>query len=162
MGRDDVLPGVGEDGVDALCGGACAADVCREEGRPLGAAREAAAAARDGHRGAVHVHLALARLVEPCPGEDGFPALCLLWDLDFERLARAHGAGADEALDHFEGCAGVVGEGDLAGAAVVVGAGGVADAHGLDGAGGPGLDGGAFGGGEQLVVVLAGVVAAVF
>lgn len=46
------------------------ADLGHKDARVVHHAREPAAAARDGHGRAVHIHLAVANLVEPGPGEE--------------------------------------------------------------------------------------------
>lgn len=114
-----VRPSVGELDVGAFGHGAPIADVGDEHIR---VAREVAGpAAGDGDRGTVHVHLAVARVVEPRPGEDGIAGLCFGGDGKVEAVVAAGGIDtpALDRLDHLERLAAVVRKRQLAGAAVV-------------------------------------------
>ena len=73
--------------------------------------------AADGDLGAVHVHLAVADLVEPCPGEEGLTGWSIGGDLELVLVIQR--ASTDHGVDDVEGLALVVGEGDLARATIV-------------------------------------------
>lgn len=102
---------------------------------------------------AVHVHLAVANLVEPRPGKEGVARGRVGGQGEPPILGER--ASADKGADDGEGGAGVVGQRDLARAALVGGAALERDAVGL--AGGPVGHGPALVGVEQLVVALARV-----
>jgi hypothetical protein len=143
-------------------------------GRLAGAANvgsEHGRAAREGDRslalggatgnvdgGTVHVHLAVANLVEPGPGEDGLAGGGVGGDGEVEAALALDGAVANVGVDGSEGGALVVGEGDLAAAALV---GRAADDGHVVGLAGSKVGGGGTGrGAEEAVVTLAGEVTA--
>jgi len=64
---------------------------------------------------AVHVHLAVANLVEPSPGKESGARWCVAGN--GKVVVGSQWAGTDDALDHAKGLAVVVGKRDLAGAA---------------------------------------------
>ena len=163
-GLGDIRAGVGELGVAALDGGAAVADVGDEE---VGAAAEAGAGLRgaadllgaddvDGR--AVHVHLAVADLVEPRPREEGLARGGVAGDLEGEGRVADDGAVADVRVDDLERLAAVEGERGLARAAVVGSAAG--DGHAVRLAGSPVGDSLALRRVEEGVVALAREVAA--
>lgn len=69
--------------------------------------------------GTVHVHFAVADLVEPSPGEESGAGRCVAGN--GEVVVRSQRAGTDHALDDAEGLAVVVGERELARTAEVTG-----------------------------------------
>lgn len=125
----------------------------RPRGLGLGGGRVPRAAPLDRDVRAVHVHLAVANLVEPRPGKEGVTRGRI--GGQGEAPFRGERAAADKGADDGEGGAGVVGQRDLARAAVVGGAALKRDAVGL--AGGPVGHGPALVGVEEAVVALARV-----
>lgn len=111
----DVGARVGELDVSALGGGAAVVDVGDEHVGETG--EVAALGAVDGDGRAVHVHLAVADVVEPGPGEDGVAAGGVLGD--GEVPGGLEGAVAQVGLDDLPGGAAVVGQRGLAAAAAV-------------------------------------------
>ena len=69
--------------------------------------------------GTVHVHLAVANLVEPGPGNEGLAIRSVRWDL--EAVLFVDGASADDGVDNVEAITLVVGEGNLARTTLVSG-----------------------------------------
>lgn len=163
--------GIWELDVGALGGGTAVADVGLEH---VGQGREGAGRARgtgDSDRCAVHVHLAIADLVEPGPGEHVLAGGQVLGDVEAvleghlqvgvvaqvarSVLGRAAALdGLNDLPDRVDGGLEVSGDGDLAGAAAVDG--GALEGQLLGAALGVGVDGAVGGVGDGL----AGVVAA--
>lgn len=106
--------------------------------------------------GAVHVHFAVANVVEPRPGKEGLAGGGIV--RQGKGPARLERAAADEGLDDGKGAAAVVRERRLAAAAVVRGA--ALDREAVAAACRPGRHGAALRRVEQVVVALAGEVAA--
>ena len=114
-----VRTSIGKLDVGALRRAAVIADVGDEH---VGVAREVVGAtAGDGDRGAVHVHLAVAGVVEPGPGEDGIAGFGVGGDGEVEGLvaARLVDAAALDRLDDLEGLSAVVRNRELAGTTFV-------------------------------------------
>ena len=117
----DVGTRVGELDVGALWDGAAVADVGLED---LGTVLErGGAGAGDVDSSAVHVHLAVAGVVEPGPGKDGLARLGVGGDGKVEAVLATFGFDATtlDGLDDAEGLAAVKGHGELARATVVCG-----------------------------------------
>lgn len=76
-------------------------------------------ASLDGDLRAVHVHLTVADLVEPSPGQQSLSAGSVGGDLEVVLLGQR--AATDDGLDHFPGLAFVVRERDLARPSAVTG-----------------------------------------
>lgn len=156
-----VRPRIREHDVGALHRAAPIVHIGHKDARPrrprgrLGGRRRGVprAAPLDRDVRAVHVHLAVANLVEPRPGKEGVAGGRV--GGQGEVPFRGERAAADKGADDGEGGAGVVGQRDLARAALVGGAALERDAVGL--AGGPVGHGPALVGVEQLVVALARV-----
>lgn len=103
----DVWARVGEREVGRVLRLAVFADVGDEDLGAIGKGGRPAAGDRDG--GAVHVHLAVAGVVEPRPGEDGLARLGIGRDVEVELVVvGAPGAATLDRLDHVEGLAFVV------------------------------------------------------
>lgn len=129
---------VGEFEISAFRGGAGAADVGGEHIWESVEGGLIPTVTRDGDGSAVHVHLAVANLVEPGPGEGGLAGWEIVRDLESKlsgavavwiggKVARGvGGAASDDGVDDFErallGGILVVGDAELAGATTVDGA----------------------------------------
>lgn len=113
----------------------------------------------DGNGSAVHVHLAIADLVEPGPGEQRISSWGIAGDVQVEFLAAAQGAATDVGVDNRPCAALIVGESSLAGSPVVGCS--TLDREVGRAASIPGDDGFPFGGAQIRVVSLAGEVGAV-
>lgn len=154
--------GVGESEIRSLLGGAAVVDVGDEEGgaRAQGGNTlvvSLGGASSDGDGGAVHVHLAVANLVEPGPGEDDIARGGVRGDGEVEVGGTRGGAVANVRVNDGPRAALVEGERGLAATTAVVGTTG--DGH-LVGSTGLVLGGGlARVGAEEGVVSLAGEVA---
>jgi len=116
-----IITRVGELDIVTLVNLALVTDVGLEKIWVVGEGRVGAIG--DGDGGAVHVHLAVAGVVEPRPCEDGVAIFGILGDGEVEALWAVL-AGIDAAtfdrLDDFEGLAAIERQGKLAGATVVV------------------------------------------
>lgn len=118
---DEVGAGVGELDVRALESAASVANVGLEDGRARAEAR-ATAAALDRNVRTVHVHLAVAKVVEPSPGKDGITARGVRGDSNgVVRRRGRRGTVADDRLDDGESLTAVVRERGLARASSVLG-----------------------------------------
>jgi hypothetical protein len=83
----------------------------------------------DGNLSAVHVHLAVAEVVLPCPCQESVAGGCVGWN--GEVVLGDQRAASDHGFDYSESCTVVVGEGELAGASVVCCAAGECDVVGF-------------------------------
>jgi hypothetical protein len=112
---------LGEEHIVQLEGAAAVANVGDKHGRKAAEVALGRGASSDGDGSAVHVHLTVANVVEPGPGEDGIAGRSIRGDSEGVGALAGGGAVSDVRVDDVPGAASVVGERGLTAATAVVG-----------------------------------------